>query len=1407
MNTNLGQSSVSQMELKSDTTSPSTSSNSSLLSSSKREQQASFDNFATKSSHNQNNESMIEENSQFERRPVLTVCSSTSKFEPPSNRRKDILLAEEAAEKQGAETLKHEKYATENSTLGLDLHSNQGSALIQNQHHSQHHSLAQKHKSLETGTLNGQQASRQQHRHSYCAPGEQVMAKNETGNSGSPSKSGQLNAKQTSELSTQAKIINILFTRNEQKVEQSADTEDKAMSNQQKSGKQMLMPSLLRQYQRRLSNFHHISQSSSSNISSRTEQDLNRITLGEEPKEAGNFDSGLDDGQILSGSRAAASLATAAASAAQALVSQQARMIALARKRARCDPANTRGEHQEIKHLSKSQRGLSLLVGSQVNLYTLTEEYKSKLNEHYQRHVLWDNNERIHLERGKEHRIQHFCVNFMNNMHLYEINIVDMPPIEPVSFPTSSLLEWSLFKGQSHLLTADAYLLVFDLTRPSTIQYIKSLRDKIFESREMSNIPAYVIANKADLCPTLQLSLQARRMRNVAARRNQAGLNNPMGQSTLNTTPTSATGAATTLAPKTTSPRSQATFSHPSSTNRFSSSWSRLKRDTRPTIDFGCQYTRTVPTKAAYQLITAYKEHRMRIGSSGPMVSLRRWAKLRRAIVKTNEPNNSCNSAQWLQFERTRAQCKLAFGASGQDSNSNQWVSNVSKALVRLKSRVNHRFRHLGSTNSDNRHRRRMRADTGSRKQRNELEFGQKSACCRYKRNQRKRRNTLCNKPIAARRSDNSVTPESLKDSKVPSGRLVAFSRWFNQSAELKNKREQQQHSSKQAKTRVSFTSYAGDQTNKFDQTDARKSFTQRSSSNLIGGLKLLRVSSRRRLRAKRRRRQDQSESSGSKSSSLGSRRGSKKRQRPDSGLRQYSKLLTTAAKQSSSTENELAALIHQGSANLECTSTGLTAGSLSNATSVIATSSSSKRGQITGELIKSSGRTEPICGSLATTSSRQAFYDLFNKLLQTSSTTVAKTQITLRSIYDNEDEEPQENEKSQINLQRQTDEKKTVVVAPQVALLQISPIDESKEEKRRKSSSTGAALWQTLSSLALNRGSRSSLFGSSEQTKRQTIQVAQSSVLAETAKAELEQQQSRRNTQNVPNGGVHLGTDQYLNIDMLRKLSLISSSSQASRNGSITADGSNQETGEDLHLDGKSGEELNPNRPNSAPVLEVSSRNKLQRGSSDSNSGDLELNARSNTTNPDTKRSSRAKQIWYRGVMKKILFQSNKRSLKSIVTAVRLQRHIDEMHEAEENEAKASRTDKSRDFALGSSVKNQSSDEGGCKVASMTARPTTENFDKRSSDGQSRGKLNNQAAPSIRIFTSGSSLSLICGENGEKHSAVSKEGINGAGSKLNLGEIELDQLESSAEESLGSDPKQTKASKGKFEIRIFVCE
>ncbi|KOX76356.1 Ras-like protein family member 10B [Melipona quadrifasciata] len=78
---------------------------------------------------------------------------------------------------------------------------------------------------------------------------------------------------------------------------------------------------------------------------------------------------------------------------------------------------------------------------------------------------------------------------------LYELKITDLPMIP--YFPVSSHLEWTDFRYYG-LRSANAYVLVFDLSNQDTFQYIRTLREQIYEARDMRGVPLLVVGNKQD---------------------------------------------------------------------------------------------------------------------------------------------------------------------------------------------------------------------------------------------------------------------------------------------------------------------------------------------------------------------------------------------------------------------------------------------------------------------------------------------------------------------------------------------------------------------------------------------------------------------------------------------------------------------------------------------------------------------------------------------------------------------------------------------------------------------------------------------------------------------------------------------------------------------------------------------
>ncbi|XP_046980645.1 ras-like protein family member 10B [Schistocerca americana] len=81
------------------------------------------------------------------------------------------------------------------------------------------------------------------------------------------------------------------------------------------------------------------------------------------------------------------------------------------------------------------------------------------------------------------------------NERLYELKVSDIPVIP--YFPINSFYEWADFRFYG-LRSANAYVLVFDLCNTESFQYIRSLRDQMWESRDMRHVPVVVVGNKLD---------------------------------------------------------------------------------------------------------------------------------------------------------------------------------------------------------------------------------------------------------------------------------------------------------------------------------------------------------------------------------------------------------------------------------------------------------------------------------------------------------------------------------------------------------------------------------------------------------------------------------------------------------------------------------------------------------------------------------------------------------------------------------------------------------------------------------------------------------------------------------------------------------------------------------------------
>jgi len=86
------------------------------------------------------------------------------------------------------------------------------------------------------------------------------------------------------------------------------------------------------------------------------------------------------------------------------------------------------------------------------------------------------------------------CQTVMLDNRVHHLKLIDVAPMN--SFPQSSLEEWN--SGVS-LRSASAYLLIYDAGNLESFQAVRQLKEQIYESRDMHNVPVLVVANKYDL--------------------------------------------------------------------------------------------------------------------------------------------------------------------------------------------------------------------------------------------------------------------------------------------------------------------------------------------------------------------------------------------------------------------------------------------------------------------------------------------------------------------------------------------------------------------------------------------------------------------------------------------------------------------------------------------------------------------------------------------------------------------------------------------------------------------------------------------------------------------------------------------------------------------------------------------
>ena len=110
----------------------------------------------------------------------------------------------------------------------------------------------------------------------------------------------------------------------------------------------------------------------------------------------------------------------------------------------------------------------------------------------FQRFISNDFSPSHHLSKRKKE----YYPSLILNESLFELKVIDLPVVP--YFPPDSIAEWTDFKYYG-LRSASAYILVYDVSAPSTFQFIKTLREQMFETRDMTNVPLLVVANKMDL--------------------------------------------------------------------------------------------------------------------------------------------------------------------------------------------------------------------------------------------------------------------------------------------------------------------------------------------------------------------------------------------------------------------------------------------------------------------------------------------------------------------------------------------------------------------------------------------------------------------------------------------------------------------------------------------------------------------------------------------------------------------------------------------------------------------------------------------------------------------------------------------------------------------------------------------
>ena len=93
---------------------------------------------------------------------------------------------------------------------------------------------------------------------------------------------------------------------------------------------------------------------------------------------------------------------------------------------------------------------------------------------------------------------EEYFPSFVYENSILECCVADLPFIN--KFPSSSEDEWMHYRKLG-LICADAYLLVNDLSTPSSFHFLQVMRDQIAMSRGLVKVPIVVATNKDGSCP------------------------------------------------------------------------------------------------------------------------------------------------------------------------------------------------------------------------------------------------------------------------------------------------------------------------------------------------------------------------------------------------------------------------------------------------------------------------------------------------------------------------------------------------------------------------------------------------------------------------------------------------------------------------------------------------------------------------------------------------------------------------------------------------------------------------------------------------------------------------------------------------------------------------------------------